>query len=511
MTRTSGSLLRLPLALLIGGWTSALQAGSASPQDDPPPISIAWRGAPGTAYVHQVVEPALVIHLDPGFAERDLVQPFRRPLDLPLRIEVEGWPCPDGTRMPAAHGSTRTPSRPEDPELLLNGTPTRAFFEGQSVFGGERRSVYRVATSWSSKVEGLVELGRPTLHYTTMEGGHVDPFGSPIAGERVEHSVNGNAVSIDIVPLPAEGRPVGHGDAVGSFRLASRVDPIAVDLGDSVELILELRGPGNLTDFTPPRYDDLEGFHGRGWRQEFEPGLRRLVYDLAPREEGRHELPELPFDYFDPAGTDVEGPGYRTLFTEAVTLRVYPPRQAGSDADSTEEDPGIASSESEKAGAKGEDLRPLGSHWILIGAAGLLLVIAQGIRSRRSKGRGDTSGPMELVHAAMERARENSSAGGPPDAKALGDALALALGVPAVSPEVEPLTSSLMDRGVPRDRAAEFSRRFVDLDHGRFGGPAVETPEGGWDPWLAEFEGVLQRAATGAGTGPSGISREHGR
>lgn len=477
----------------------------AAPTPSSDPIEIEWSNLPLVAYRYQRIEPVIRIEVGPDFAESSLVQPFRRELDLPLRIEVDGWNAPEGALAPQPLPRESRDRAAGGPQLLLNGSLARARFEGHRGDGPRRRAVYTLTGAWIAEGEGLLELAPPILRYTTLQGGRLDPFGDPIAGERLDRVVRGNPASIEVRALPEEGRPEGHIDAVGVFLLESRVEPRGVDLGDSVELILEIRGVGNLMEFTPPHLDRIGAFHGRGWRQKLEPGLRTLVYDLAPRSEGSLELPAVPFSYFDPAGTEDTGPGYRTLFSAPATIEVYPPRRPGSESPpetSTESHaptPGESAAESGTPSSAPAGRTDRGARWArwVLPVVGITFLLALLSRLAGRRAAVTTEAEVQgLLRSAIERSGAAVATVGVPDAKALGDALALALGVSTVSPEVEPLAKALEVRGVPPERSWEIAGRFVALDHGRFGGPPVPVPEGGWSTWLDELEGVLRSVAT---------------
>jgi hypothetical protein len=129
------------------------------------------------------------------------------------------------------------------------------------------------------------------------------------------------AFSIEVRPLPEEGRPFDFSGGVGQFDVSAEVSRRDIDVGESIKLTVDWTGAANLEFFElpdPSRLPAFEGFRVYGRSNErFYGDRRRVVYDLAPLSADVREVPPLPLSVFDP-----ELGQYKTLSTSAIPLRV---------------------------------------------------------------------------------------------------------------------------------------------------------------------------------------------
>ena len=131
-------------------------------------------------------------------------------------------------------------------------------------------------------------------------------------------------VTIEARPLP-EGAPSSFRDAVGAFRMTTDVSRTRVEVGEPVEIEVQLSGTGNLATLEAPSLDVPDAF------ELYDPqldlninrslqrvrGTKTFTYVLVPLENGTFELPEIVFSYFDPE-TEV----YETLSSDPVRVEV---------------------------------------------------------------------------------------------------------------------------------------------------------------------------------------------
>jgi hypothetical protein len=140
-----------------------------------------------------------------------------------------------------------------------------------------------------------------------------------------------NLLSVEVRPLPAEGKPEGFSGAVGTFEFRAATRPAAVAEGEPVTLTMEIRGRGNIESVAPPRLEAGERF------KVYEPKLLtreisedrhqgRLVFEqvLVPDSVSSDPLPPVVFSYFDPAQR-----AYRRVADGPFPLRVTPSAQPG--------------------------------------------------------------------------------------------------------------------------------------------------------------------------------------
>jgi MYXO-CTERM domain-containing protein len=138
--------------------------------------------------------------------------------------------------------------------------------------------------------------------------------------DRVDASVSGEALTLDVRPLPEAGRPKDFTGAVGSFSIRAETEAATVVLGGSLKLRVILEGEGNRSLFDPPRWTELGGFRVLGMVDEKGAAARTWTYDLAPVSAQVWQVPAISFAYFDP-----EPPAsYRVARTRPIDVVVRP-------------------------------------------------------------------------------------------------------------------------------------------------------------------------------------------
>ena len=153
-----------------------------------------------------------------------------------------------------------------------------------------------------------------------------DPFDTFFSTTRQIRVVSGEQ-TVQVLPLPGEGRPAGFRNAVGDFSLKAMVDQATTEVNQPVTLTIELTGEGNLKTVEDPVLPPLGDFkeYQSGNRAEYASGGLRIsgtkTWDhvLIPTVPGDHTIAPLAFSFFDP-DTDA----YRVATTDPLTITVLP-------------------------------------------------------------------------------------------------------------------------------------------------------------------------------------------
>ena len=140
-------------------------------------------------------------------------------------------------------------------------------------------------------------------------------------------TVESEPVSIRVVDLPAAGRPSSFAAGVGAFQLGVRTGRDSIRADETIELLVELSGTGNLRIAGTPEWDELDDFEIYARRTEDDidltgevpHGSRRTYYSLLPRRQGMLEVPALSYGFYTP------GEGYRRVGVAARAIHVGPP------------------------------------------------------------------------------------------------------------------------------------------------------------------------------------------
>ncbi|WP_205521156.1 BatD family protein [Psychroflexus aurantiacus] len=143
----------------------------------------------------------------------------------------------------------------------------------------------------------------------------------------VEKNFSASTKTIDVNPLPEEGKPEGFSGAVGEFDFQLKASEQTVVAQTSFELSSEVSGKGNLKLFNLPKIQTPSSF------EVYEPersenvrtsslGMRGSItekYTVIPEFKGEYVIQPTTFSYFNPR-TKV----YETLQSEPIKISVTP-------------------------------------------------------------------------------------------------------------------------------------------------------------------------------------------
>ena len=159
-----------------------------------------------------------------------------------------------------------------------------------------------------------------------------DPFfGSSMMGDR---EVRSAPVTIQVRPLPTEGKPADFSGAVGSFRMRAELLSKTPKTNEALTIRLTLEGTGNLKQVTSPTISFPQDFEVYDPKETYEEkisatevyGKKIIEYFAIPRHTGAETIPSLTFSYFDPhLGR------YETLHSQAFSLQIAQGRETASD------------------------------------------------------------------------------------------------------------------------------------------------------------------------------------
>lgn len=120
--------------------------------------------------------------------------------------------------------------------------------------------------------------------------------------------LDSDPVTINVRPLPVDGKLPGFTGAVGNFTCdPPQLSARAVPVGDPIQLAVVIRGEGDLDRLVPPpppRSEDWQVFPATpagvirsvGRNEE----AARFLYTLIPMTTRARTTPAIPFSYFDP-------------------------------------------------------------------------------------------------------------------------------------------------------------------------------------------------------------------
>ena len=392
------------------------------------------------------IELRLRLSLDREFRTKNLVQLFRRSLDVPASLEApwlqespRGWVFerPDLVRTPgrsfAVSGQSAQLARLE-PEA------------GRDVY--EWRSVLFVAEP------GVVRLAGARLRFAYATKFREDLFDDRVAENRFEDALDLAPLNLEVVSLPEAGRPADWRGAIGRFEIDATVAAEELKVGDELILTLQVRGEGNLSRFEAPDLGSLPGFHQLAVEEVPRAGERMLRYALEPLRP-MTSFPALRLPYFDPQKEE-----YAVARSQVVSLVVV--------GDSVEPE------------GKGPKLLPITGAWRqpaneagdpTLALLGLLLpwLIFVGAIVGRSIWRGQQVDPeVERIHEAVGRLLATSAEDEADFVELWSEYLGARLRCPSAAVITPDLARRLFAAGVPDALAQRCSELMDQLVRARY-------------------------------------------
>lgn len=140
--------------------------------------------------------------------------------------------------------------------------------------------------------------------------------------QNVQMNIESNPLTIDVKPLPSEGKAVDFSGAVGSFTIASEIDRTELKTNEPLTLKITVTGKGNLELIEalpvvfPPDFEtyDPKITNNLSKNNSGISGSRTFEYLIIPRNPGEFQIKAVPFSYFDPvkqAYTRLSTPSYK--------------------------------------------------------------------------------------------------------------------------------------------------------------------------------------------------------
>jgi hypothetical protein len=138
-------------------------------------------------------------------------------------------------------------------------------------------------------------------------------------------TIRSDPVTLNVKPLPTEGRPSDFTGTIGNFGIVALPDKSSVEVNQPITVTIKINGTGNIKSVAEPIIPDLPDF--RVYKASSnektavygsELGGTKIYEEVfIPRKPGQLEIPALDFNFFDPKTSR-----YRTLKTKSFTIDV---------------------------------------------------------------------------------------------------------------------------------------------------------------------------------------------
>lgn len=278
------------------------------------------RVEPPTAYVGQPVRVTLTW---------TLTKPVRNPgnngiaVSMPISGEAGSFENLPG---PLPQSSNTSPVDDRFQRVQLNhseavGTVSQATRNGRTV------NILTIDRVIIPREPGRLEIGPARIDFYAVVGerprGVMDaPWDDRSIVER--QVVRAPAASIDVLPLPEDGKPANFSGLVGNYSVLSSVDTQDVAVGDPINLSISVAGPYPLTLVPPIDLAKQSAFDGfRVPRTPILPTTNETAarFDavIRPRTQSATSVGPVELSYFDP-----KQKAYRVAQSRPITLNVRP-------------------------------------------------------------------------------------------------------------------------------------------------------------------------------------------
>ncbi|MBQ7551063.1 MAG: protein BatD [Bacteroidales bacterium] len=164
-----------------------------------------------------------------------------------------------------------------------------------------------------------------TITITPLELEGIVTIPSGFFGRQEKMTIKSNSVTLNVKPLPTNGKPANFSGLVGTFSMKSSLTKDEMESNDATNLLITISGKGNLQlienpnitfpndfDVTEPTINDKIQTGGSNVN-----GSRTFEYVIIPRVAGKFTIPSAEFTYFD-----LSSNSYKTLTTESYELTV---------------------------------------------------------------------------------------------------------------------------------------------------------------------------------------------
>lgn len=142
---------------------------------------------------------------------------------------------------------------------------------------------------------------------------------------RVSRTVSAGNQTINVKPLPEQGKPADFTGAVGSFSFDVTSSKEVLDASESLQIKVGVKGNGNLKLFKLPKLSlpsSLEVYepeHAESVKTNL-AGMQGSIsdsYTVVPQYKGKYPIPSISFSYFD-----VKTKSYKRLNSKEIIIDV---------------------------------------------------------------------------------------------------------------------------------------------------------------------------------------------
>ena len=162
--------------------------------------------------------------------------------------------------------------------------------------------------------------GEPKIVEEKKQMGGMSFHAQSIKQESIEAETQTPTVTINVKPLPAQGKPADFSGMVGDYKFTADFDRTNLKVGEALTLSVNIKGDGTPGTITDPKLPDFSEFRSVPPENNISKKIsgnkvittKDIKVFLYPKKKGTFEIPAISYSWFNPAKkkyeTETAGP-----------------------------------------------------------------------------------------------------------------------------------------------------------------------------------------------------------
>ncbi|MGC8728391.1 MAG: BatD family protein [Elusimicrobiales bacterium] len=206
---------------------------------------------------------------------------------------------------------------------------------GTEVINGVRYYYAEVKTALFGIMPGKASVSPATIiAYTQSQSEEeLDPFDPNFIQKFFSKAVNTKEVKLQTKPIeiqinPLSNPPADFSNGVGNFFITAKADQNTVNMGDAINLTVEITGKGNVKSINPPEFKsenfkvyDVLSSETLSKNNDIVGGTKKITYIISPTREGEIKIDPIKFTFFN-----IDSQKYETIYSEPIKIKVLKPK-----------------------------------------------------------------------------------------------------------------------------------------------------------------------------------------
>ncbi|MEW6040426.1 MAG: BatD family protein [Elusimicrobiota bacterium] len=188
---------------------------------------------------------------------------------------------------------------------------------------GIRYLVTEVKTALFGASAGRLTIGPAVLRCAVADE-NIDDFFARFFSQGRQVALQTEPVSVNILELPAEGKPLEFSGAVGRFSINSSADKSSLETGEALTLSISISGTGNVKTITEPKFE-VENFRRYDTAASLNVEKKNFIVSgskvfkivLIPTTAGHYVIPAVKYSYFEPSSSS-----YKIISSHPIPLNI---------------------------------------------------------------------------------------------------------------------------------------------------------------------------------------------